>query len=336
MTLLFPTALVLFILIPLAMFFLLWRDMFRRRALQRMGNDALVQSLISQVNITRRRIKSTLWLLTLSLLILSLTHPIWGVSAEIVQAEGVAIVFLIDVSRSMDAQDIAPSRLERAKIDIKRIASELEDSDIGFIAFAGEPFVYMPMTYDQHSIETFLNAIGSRATTRQGTDIYPAITMAVNLLEKHSAATKRIIILSDGENHELGSQDGLQLARENAIIIDTIAYGTAEGATIPLYAADGSITGYQADASGAIVTTQLEPEILQEIALSTGGSYTLSANNTDLIERLITTLQSAATGSLGDRVYTREIERFGIFLLLALMTLSLEILLPENRGAKST
>jgi len=335
MTLLFPTALILLTIIPFALLFLLWRNTIRQRALRQMGNDALVQSLISQVNYSRRRIKSLLWLLTITLLILALTHPIWGVSAEIVQAEGVAVIFVIDVSRSMDAQDVAPSRLERAKIDIGRIVEALDGSDIGFIAFAGEPFVYMPLTYDQHSIHTFLNALTTRATTRQGTDIYPAITFSVNLLEAYSAATKRIIILSDGENHELASTEGLQLAKENNILIDTIGYGTIDGSTIPLYAVDGTISGYQADAGGVIVTTHLEPQILQEIATLTGGTYTLASPDSDAIQSVITDLQSATTGSLADRVYTREIERFGIFLLLALIILSIEIALPENSRGKT-
>ena len=197
----------------------------------------------------------------------------------------------------------------------------------GFIAFAGEPFVYMPLTYDDHSIQTFLSAITTRATSNQGTNIYPAINLAVDTLLEHSAAQKTIVLMSDGENHELSSPDGIQIAVENGIIIHTVGYGTLEGSEIPLYGDDGAITGYQTDNSDAIVTSRLESAILEETAAQTGGNFYTPEN----IDLLITNLQATNTGDLGQRTFTQPIERFGIFLLIALITLSLEILLPENR-----
>jgi Ca-activated chloride channel homolog len=327
MTLLNPFALILLLLIPTGIIFLMWRNQVRQNALRKVGNDTLVEQLVSQVNSTRRIIKSTLWLVSLSSLIIALTHPIWGVSAEVVQIEGVAVLFIIDISRSMDAQDIAPSRLDRAKIDIERIIQEPEGNDIGFIAFAGEPFVYMPLTYDKYSTQTFLSAITTKATTNQGTNIYPAMTLAVDTLIEHSVAQKFIVLMSDGENHEISNPEGLQLAVDNDIIIHTVGYGTIEGGEIPLYGDEGSIIGYQTDEANVIVTTKLQPTILEEIALQTGGNY----YDTDTIDSLANTLQLAETGDLGQRTFTQPTERFGIFLLIALIALSIEILLPENR-----
>lgn len=327
MTILNPYALFLLLLIPAGIIFLMWRNQVRQNALRKVGNDELVEQLVSQVNSTRRIIKSTLWLATLASLALALTHPVWGVSAEVIQIDGVAILYVLDVSRSMDAQDIAPSRLERAKIDIERINQAMDGNDIGFIVFAGEPFVYMPLTYDKTSTQTFLSAISSRATTNQGTNIYPAIKLAVDTLTDYSVAEKIIVLVSDGENHELANPEGIELAVENGIIVHTVGYGTLEGGEIPLYGDNGEITGYQTDDSNAIVTTTLKPEFLQEIALQTGGNY----YDTDTIDLLINTLALAQTGDLGQRTVTQPIERFGIFLLIALITLSIEILLPENR-----
>lgn len=326
MTILNPYALFLLLLIPAGIIFLMWRNQVRQNALRKVGNDTLVEQLVSQVNSTRRIIKSTLWLITLSALTIALTHPVWGVSAEVVQVEGVAILFVIDISRSMDTQDIAPSRLERAKIDIQRITQEMTN-DIGFIAFAGEPYVYMPLTYDKHSTQTFLSAITTKAISNQGTDIYSSITLAVDILMEHSVAQKFIVLMSDGENHKLSNPEGIQLAIDNDIIVHTVGYGTIEGAEIPLYDDNDSVIGYQTDDANVIVTSKLESAILEEIALQTGGNY----YNTDTIDLLINTLQLAETGDLGQRTFTQPIERFGIFLLIALIALSIEILLPENR-----
>ncbi len=317
MTILNPYALFLLLLIPAGIIFLMWRNQVRQNALRKIGNDELVERLVSQVNSTRRIIKSTLWLATLAALALALTHPVWGVSAEVIQVDGVAILYVIDVSRS----------LERAKIDIERINQETEGNDIGFIVFAGEPFVYMPLTYDKTSTQTFLSAITSRATTNQGTNIHPAIKLAVDTLADYSVAEKIIILVSDGENHELSDQEGIKLAVDNGIVVHTIGYGTLEGGEIPLYGDNGEVTGYQTDDSNAIVTTTLKPEFLEEIALQTGGNY----YDTGTIDLLVDTLALAQTGDLGQRTFTQPIERFGIFLLIALIALSIEILLPENR-----
>ena len=327
MTILNPYALFLLLLIPAGIIFLMWRNQVRQNALRKVGNDELVEKLVSQVNSTRRIIKSTLWLASLASLALALTHPVWGVSAEVVQIDGVAILYIIDVSRSMDAQDIAPSRLERAKIDIERINQQMDGNDIGFVVFAGEPFVFMPLTFDKTSTQTFLSSITSRATSNQGTNIYPAIKLAVETLNEYSVAEKIIVLVSDGENHELGSSEGIELAVDNGIVIHTVGYGTIEGAEIPLYGNDGEIIGYQTDDNNAIVTTKLQPEILEDIALQTGGNY----YDTGTIDLLINTLQLAETGDLGQRTFTQPIERFGIFLLIGLITLSIEILLPENK-----
>ena len=327
MQILNPNALFLLLLIPAGIIFLMWRNQVRQSALRKVGNDTLVEQLVSQVNSTRRVIKSSLWLTSLAALALALTHPVWGVAAEVVQIDGVAILYVIDVSLSMDAQDVAPSRLERAKIDIERINQEMGGNDIGFIVFAGEPFVFMPLTYDKVSTQTFLSAITTRATTNQGTNIQPAIKLAVDTLLEYSVAEKIIVLVSDGENHEISSSEGIQLAVDNDIVIHTVGYGTIEGGQIPLYGNDGAVTGYQTDDFDVIVTSKLVPAALEEIALQTGGNY----YDADTVDLLVDTLQLAQTDDLGQRTYTQPIERYGIFLLLALIALSIEILLPENR-----
>ncbi len=331
MTLLYPLALILLGVVPIGILFLVWRNQARQNTLQSIGNTELVQQLISQVNTSRRRVKSMMWLMALASLVIALAHPIWGVTAEILSVEGRAILFLVDVSRSMDAQDTSPSRLERAKIDMQRITQQLQGNDFSIVAFAGEAFVYMPMTYDDHSIQSFISALTSQATTNQGTNIYPAINLAVESLADYSAVQKYMIVMSDGENHELSSSEGISLAKDNNIIIHTIGYGTVEGAQIPLYNSDGTVSGYQTDAGNAIVISKLVSGTLGDIATSAGGQlFTV-----DTVPDLITIINTSDESELQQRSFTQPIERFGIFLLLALMALSIDILLPDNRRVGS-
>lgn len=321
-----PFGLLLLAILPVTIIFLMWREQVRQKALRRVGNDDLVKQLVSQVNITRRRIKTILWMLAFSALVVALTHPVWGVAYENIEVEGRAVMFVIDVSRSMDALDILPSRLDRAKLDIIRITEQLRGDDIGYIVFAGEAFVYMPFTYDEHSINTFAASISSRATSNQGTDIYPAINLAVELLSSYSVAEKHIIVMSDGENHVFSNPFAFDLAKADEILIHTIGYGTSEGSPIPLKDENDNDAGYQTDERNVIVNTVLDPTILQEMALQTGGNYFTP----DDIDAVVDILNASAVGTLEQRTITRPEQRFGIFLLLAVIALGIEILLPST------
>lgn len=319
----------LLILIPLFVIFFIWRGIARASIMNRIGDKELIAALSSQVSPLRRQLKAILWLFTLAMLILALARPTWGVEQEVIRTEGVQIVFAIDISRSMDANDVSPSRLDRARFETFDIMTALEGNDLGLVLFAREAFTYMPLTYDLGAAEVFLNGISTTMVTRQGTNIPEAIERALGSFETRSDSQKIIILITDGESHEGDAVAAAQLAAEENVLIYTIGYGTQDGSNIPIYNVNGDLAGYQTTAdSGIIITTVQNVDLLQRIASETGGFYIPSGID---MTPLITDIKSRETGEIGEQVISRPIERFIIFVALAVAALSFEMLLPETK-----
>lgn len=326
----FEQSLLLFllILIPIFLFFFIWRGMVRSAALRRIGDSELVQTLLAQVSPFRRWIKSFLWLMTLTALILALARPVWGIEQQVIQTEGIQIIVAMDVSRSMDASDVSPSRLERAKLDILDLLKKLDGNDFGIVIFAEKASSYLPLSYDIDAAQVFLKGISTEMMSLQGTNIPSAIETALGAFERRSPAQKVIILVTDGESHEGDSIAEAEIAAEQNVVIYTIGYGTTEGATIPIYNADGQLVDYKTRDDGSLVLSTLNPELLQHIAETTHGFYMPGASDMTPLADDILNLQS---GNTGQETITRPIERFGIFVAFAFIALSLEILLPETR-----
>lgn len=331
----FEQSLLLFllILIPIFLFFFIWRGMVRAAALRRIGDTELVQRLLAQISPFRRRFKSFLWLIALATLILALARPVWGIEEQVIYTEGIQIVIAIDVSRSMDATDISPSRLIRARLDILDLLARLEGNDVGLVIFAQEAYAYMPLTYDINAAEVFLSDLSTDYLTLQGTNIPSAIEIALGSFERRSPAQKVIVLISDGESHEGDAIGAAEIAAEENVIIYTIGYGSPEGSTIPIYGANGELIDYKTYDDGSLVLSVLDVDLLQRVATTTKGFYISGASDMTPLADDILSLQS---GNIGEEIVTRPIERFSIFVAIALLALSLEILLPETRGeAKS-
>jgi Ca-activated chloride channel homolog len=326
----FEQSLLLFllILIPIFLFFFIWRSMIRAAALGRIGDAELVQKLLAQVSPFRRQLKSFLWLIMLATLILALARPVWGIEEQIIRTEGIQIIIAMDISRSMDATDISPSRLIRARLDILDLLRMLEGNDVGIVVFAQEAYAYMPLSYDIDAAEVFLNGISTDMLTLQGTNIPSAIEISLGSFERRSPAQKVIVLISDGENHEGDAIDAAQIAAEQNIIIYTIGYGSPEGSTIPIYGANGELIDYKTNADGSLVLSVLDVDLLQRVAMTTNGFYISGSSDMTPLADDILSLQS---DNIGEEIVTRPIERFSIFVAIALLALSLEILLPETR-----
>ena len=329
----YPAVLFLLILIPFFLIFFVVRGIARSTAIQRIGDAELVQTLLAQVSSARRRWKSFLWLLTLVMLILALARPIWGIETEVIQTEGVQVVLALDISRSMNAIDLAPNRLQQMKFDMLDLVDQLQGHDVGIVLFAGHSFVYMPLTYDMGAARIFISDISTDMTSNQGTNLTSAIESSISLFDTRSSAQPLIVLASDGENHEIDPINIANFAAENNIIIHTIGYGTIEGSLIPLYDQFGNFYSYKADRNNELVTSVLNDETLRRVSQATGGIYQ-QAGFGDIVGVIIESISELESGELREELVTRPVERFGIFVTLALFALSIEILLPETRGNK--
>jgi Ca-activated chloride channel family protein len=326
------SALLLFLVLPASIVLFAWRSRARATALSRIGDIRLTRVLFSHVSASRRVWKSVLWLLAIAALTIALARPVWGVEMDVIQNQGVSVMVVLDVSNSMNAQDLLPSRLERAKLAIHDILDNLAGNELGLILFAGEAYTHFPFTTDTFSAGSFLNAVTTEAITRQGTAIEAALRLAVDSFADKSGTSEFIILITDGENHE---GDPLRVADEAAregIVIHVIGYGDpVDGAPVPVYDDAGNVVDFKEDRFGQVVISRLDETILQQITDRTGGLYQRASAGGIEIVNIVNQISEAETGELGSRTEAHGVERFGIFVALALLALSLEILLPEAR-----
>lgn len=325
-------ALLLLVMLPFFVIFFWWRDRVRSATIKRIGNPELIKMLVNRISPTRRLLKKILWMLALVALIVAMARPVWGVAIEPIEFEGVQVVLVIDVSLSMDTQDIIPSRIERALLDMRGLVEALAGNDISIVLFAGETVLYLPMTYDNNTVDDFLNSVSTSAIGTQGTALESALNEAISAFDYRTGAQPVIILASDGENHHGDALQAAIAAAEQGVIIHVLGYGTEEGGVIPVYDEAGNLVDFKTDSAGAIVETRIDEPILSSLADATGGIYQRVGDTGAEISTITDSIATLEQGVLGDAVTVQQVERFGIFVFLALILLSVEIVLPDKRN----
>jgi Ca-activated chloride channel homolog len=326
-----PRYLSFFVLIPLLAVLLLWAAYRRRKALTRIGEVKLLAALTASLIPHRRRIKHTLWLAAAAAVILSLGRPLWGVQTSVKARQGVAVMVVLDVSQSMLAEDILPSRLDRARLTVEQVMERLGGNDIGLVIFSGSAFLQFPLTSDFNTALTYLYNASPDSISRSGTAIEKAINVALDSFPEHRATGRIILLLTDGEGHEGSPLTAAQNAAQDGVIIHTIGLGSADGEPIPLRNSDGTIAGYKTDRQGEIVLSRLDETTLQEIASRTGGIYA-RADSLVGVESIIEAISAIETLQEEQQFETSSIERHPWFTGLALAALMLEVLIHERRS----
>jgi Ca-activated chloride channel family protein len=257
---------------------------------------------------------------------------VWGVDAELVEARGVAVVFVLDISNSMDAEDVQPSRLERAKQSILDIVSGLDERVlVGLVLFAGDAFVQLPLTDDTDVLRAFVGAANTEMVTRQGTAIARGLSLAADVLDERVAGEALVVLMTDGENHDLDPTEAAKLLRERGAVLHVLGYGTPDGDVIPIYDADGVLTGVKADDAGVVVVSKLAEPFLQALAEAVDGVYQRAEDSGIEAVAVIEAAQALELGALGARLRTVSVPRFGVFLALAAGCLAAAMLMGERR-----
>ena len=322
----------LLILLPVMLAFFAWRLRQRQIRIRRLGDQTLLASLINRQNFQRYYLKLGLWLLTITMLIIGLAQPVWGLSTSQVEVRGIAIMIVLDVSASMDAEDVLPSRLERAKLAVREIIEANVGDEFGLVLFAGTSFVQLPLTSDVNSAISFLNAVTTDSIGQQGTSLASALRLAVDSVDIAIAEQSIILVFSDGENHQGEPIEIAEEANEQGIIIHAVGYGDPiDGAPIPIRDENDEIVSYKSDQLGNLVLTRLNEDVLREVADVTTGTYQRATDSGIEIINLLNTVSEVEEGSLGSRVDARRVERFGIFIVLAIVFLSFEMMLSEAK-----
>lgn len=308
---------------------LYWYASRRSRALlDRFGEHDLVRKLRPAVSISAQRWKAALVVAAVALLAFALARPQFGTRVETVRRQGQDVIVALDVSRSMYAEDIAPNRLERAKIEVGRIIQRLDGDRIGLVAFAGDAFVQSPLTADYGAAMMFLNAMDPESMSTQGTDLARAIEVGIEALAETPPENRIVVIVTDGEDHEGGLAEAMVAAGEAGVTIHTVGVGSAEG--VPLPDVGGGGGRFRRDDAGNVITTRLNEGALQDIALQTGGEYHRIGRGVGGLGRLVERIEGGGR-ELESREVTQYEEQFQIFLGAALLLLALEFIVPGRR-----
>lgn len=311
-------------------FFFLHRQ--RRRLLRAFIAEPLVSLLTPDSSTAKRTVKQVLLLLSLGCFILAAANPQVGTRLEEVKREGIDLFVALDVSLSMKSEDIRPNRLEKAKRDVSDLLRKLHGDRVGLVVFAGEAYVQFPLTADYSAADLFINAVDVDAVPVPGTMIGNAIDVAMKSFRQDLPTQKAIVVVSDGENTEGDVAGAVEKARKEGVRVFTIGMGTAEGSPIPVYGANAERTDYKHDRAGNIVLSRLDETALQQIALSTGGSYRRATNAGNEIDDIFNELSSLQKTEMGSLQVTGYEDQFFYPLALGLILLIIDTLLSERRG----
>jgi Ca-activated chloride channel family protein len=262
--------------------------------------------------------------------IIALANPVWGVEAELIEARGTAVVLVMDVSASMDALDLTPSRLERAKIAAMDILRGGRGDLFGLVLFAGEAFVQFPLTTDVETAASFVQSARSAVITRQGTAIEAALGLALDVIDERVSGGAMIVLMTDGENQTGDPMAAADEALVRGIPIHVIGYGTPEGDVIPVYDETGAQIGVKANAAREIVISRLDEPALMAIAERAGGTYQRASETGIESVDILNAMAELDAGALGARLQTISVSRYGVFAALALLLLTIEMLVRER------
>jgi Ca-activated chloride channel family protein len=280
--------------------------------------------------------KSLLKVLVLSVafacLSLALVNPKIGTKLETVRSQGVDIVFAIDVSKSMLAEDIAPNRLEKSKQLVTQIVNNLASDRIGIIAYAGSAFPQLPITTDYASAKMFLQNINTDMLSSQGTAIHEAIELAKTYYNDEEQTNRILIIISDGEDHENEATDAAEEAAEQGIRIFTIGVGDPKGGPIPIKR-NGIVLNYKKDNEGETVITKLNEEVLRDIAAKANGNYINGTNTGEVVTTIKEILEKTDKAEFETKQIADFKDQFQWFLALGILFLLIDVFLLERRTA---
>lgn len=326
-----PTALYFFLIIPLGIIFYYFVFRWKKAALRRFGNLELMQKLTANVSRRRQVWKVALILLSLAFLNLALARPQIGTKLEEVKREGIDLLIAVDVSLSMLAKDVPPSRLEKAKHEIGSLLRKLRGDRVGIIAFAGDAFLQCPLTLDYGAAQLFLDTLEPGIIPDPGTNINRALELAFKSFNSTERKYKVLVLITDGENHGDDLGPLIDEAERQGIVIYTVGLGSPEGVPIPEYDEAGRQIGFKKDRQGNVVTTKLDEVTLEKMALQTGGKYYRASGAEQELDRIYDEVGKMEKKELGSVKFTQFEDRYQYFLAIAVLLLLLEILIPERR-----
>ena len=323
-----PLYLYLFLVLPFLVVFYLYSNYRRRKRIRRYGDPELLARLMPDVSKYRPDIKFWLLFAALVMVIFMLARPQFGSKMETVKRQGVETVVALDISNSMLAQDVTPSRLDKSKKLVSRLVETFNNDKVAMIVFAGEAFTQLPITSDYVSAKMFLETITPSLISTQGTDIKAAINLAMRSFTSNEGVGRAIVLITDGENHEGGAIEAAKEAADKGVRVFVLGVGSPDGAPIPA----GETNEFRRDKDGNVIVTRLNEQMCQEIAKAGNGIY-VRVDNTNRAEKALNAeIAKLAKADVETQIFTEFDEQFQVLAWLALILLAAEVMLLNRRN----
>jgi Ca-activated chloride channel family protein len=330
----YPQYLNLLLLLPALVVFYIIVFRQKRRALERFGNLDLVAKITASVSKKRQTLKVFLVLASIFFLIITLARPQFGERLQLMKRRGVDIMIALDTSLSMMAEDIKPSRLERAKHEIAGLIDRLQGDRVGLLGFAGDSFIQCPLTTDYGAAKMFLDAMDINSIPDPGTAIGKAIERSLDAFVKQERKHKVLILLTDGEDHVSDPISAAKKAAEQGVRIYTVGLGTRQGEPIPIKDALGRVGEYKRDSRGEVVMTKLDEETLQKVALQTGGKYYRSTMGEAELDKIYDDISKLEEKDFSTKEFTQYEDRYQYFLIFAIFLLIVEVIVSDRKKVR--
>lgn len=319
----------LLFIIPIVVVLFLYVQLWKKRKQKEFGDASLLEKLSPEKSVFKPVLKITVLLLAMAFLIIALVNPKMGTKIETVKRQGIDIVFAVDVSKSMLAEDVAPNRLEKSKQLVSQLINQLGSDKIGIIAYSGSAFPVLPMTSDYSVAKMFMQGMNPGIISSQGTSIDEAIELAnEKYFVKKEKTSKLLIIISDGEDHSDNAVDAAEDAKSAGIKIITIGVGSEKGGTIPLKSL-GKGSEVQKDQDGNVVVTKRNAEVLSKIAKSANGIYVDGNTTKNVLESIKNVLDNTQKSEFDGLQMADYKSQFQWFLGFAFFLLFMDIFFLE-------
>ena len=322
-----PAFLYLLIIIPVIIVIRLLEMRKRKLKLKKFGDLSLLKQLMPDVSSSRKSLKFWLMIAALALLIVMLARPQMGTKISQEKRKGIEVIISLDISNSMRAEDVVPSRLDKSKMLVENMVDNFTNDKVGLVVFAGDAFIQLPITSDYVSAKMFLQNTDPSLIATQGTDLAGAIELSSKSFTQQDKVGRAILIITDGEDHEGGAIEAAEKARKNGIRVFVLGVGSTKGSPVP----DGNC-GYMKDNSGQEVISALNEEMCKQVAQAGGGAY-IHVDNTSLAQRQLNDeLTKLQKGDISSVVYSEYDEQFQAVGILVLILLIIEMLILERKN----
>ena len=319
----------LLLILPVMLLLFAYVHYWKRKKQREFGDLALVAKLSPDKSTFKQVLKFVVLILAMAAMIIGLVNPKMGTKMETIKREGIDIVFAVDVSKSMLAEDVAPSRLEKSKQLVSQIINQLGNDRIGIVAYAGSAFPVLPITTDYGVAKMFLQSMNTTMVSSQGTSLDEAIKLSGTFFDKSNKTSKLVILISDGEDHSEGAEDAAAEANKMGMKIITIGVGTPKGGPIPLKQ-NGVVQSFKRDQNNEVVITKLNAESLTTIAKATNGVYIEGAQTKVVLDKIKKTLDTIQKTEFEATQMANFESQFQWFIGLAILLLVIDMFLLER------